>query len=702
MGWLLRCALLLLLLHHAVGDIYMHSPRGSNNRNCERNVNRDNANRLFNSQNNDAGGYACPRAVGGPETVTPRMYYYTNSILSIEWTAQHGCGTNPKVRCDIVIQYMCSEPGHAALRDGTPNDVNDAATKTAPEEAASDNNLNYGLHENFAYYDDCRTRASNGGLFRADQLPGPHDARSTRQNNNGNRYGFECPEERDYYPYWHPTPWKDIAVLTYNQSRCSYYQAQSQNVVGKGYCLYTGTDAKPYPWPNTPQLCAAKGYTWTTSSSFGLPPPDCVVSDSMWSRVNHLGNGVNARPLTYNWTIPSSAVNDACVLRIRYNITTTDYAADAALGLPFLNASYNFRQNEASLQNSSIIKIQQDPYITIDTTASPAKFLALARNTNQQGRTFQDRSYVFSIKPRPDSIPGGAKLYNIGVRGKRGNIVQVFPSVEYDFVPNSLYINPGDYVHFQWTGSDYNPRRGCNNGEGGPPDKADNNPALNSRADRSNVIEIVADSDSFPADVTDPTVQSNSMFPDLATLLNHAFLGQTNCLTEAELSAIKNKNERENDPRNCAKLNAAPNGPYFDGKPFAPRTGNHHYYSSRNTNFSNRNQKGYLQVGSNGADTSLSAKQHFVPIEGYKTDLDAITVGQGLENDSGGDGNVMGCGFKASVSADVIPTYAVVILCVVCLGLGSMIGIAGMFLWGVLGPSPTPSPDLSSSLIPRG
>jgi hypothetical protein len=66
-GMIYSIAVVVSLLASASADVYMHNPRGSNDRNCERNVNRNNGNRVFDSQNNAKGGYACPRAVGGPE-----------------------------------------------------------------------------------------------------------------------------------------------------------------------------------------------------------------------------------------------------------------------------------------------------------------------------------------------------------------------------------------------------------------------------------------------------------------------------------------------------------------------------------------------------------------------------------------------------------------------------------------------------------
>lgn len=99
----LSCSLFLVVVlvlwcDQGEADVYLHNPRGSNDRLNETDVNRNNANRLFDSQNNAKGGYAWG----------PSMYFHAGSRLSIEWTNQHSCA-DPKARCQIILQYTCSE-----------------------------------------------------------------------------------------------------------------------------------------------------------------------------------------------------------------------------------------------------------------------------------------------------------------------------------------------------------------------------------------------------------------------------------------------------------------------------------------------------------------------------------------------------------------------------------------------------------------
>jgi hypothetical protein len=447
-------AICLVVVVQVNADVYLHNPPGGNNRLNGKNRNRKNNNRMFDSQNNNRGGYNVgdDGKTEGKGTLT----YIGGTFINIQWTNQHECG-GPNSGCDIVIQYMCSD----TLKDGT-------STRTPSER---DDKPERGLHEDQGYYEQCKGRMRDYNLYQADQKLKRKDARSTRQNPNGARSGLECPEERDYYPYHAPTPWKDIAILTNNEKKSKdLYEAQSQNFIQKGYCAR----AKGLQ-PITEKDCKAANGRWKFKDSHGLPAPDCLQAPK--SRDNHLGNTQTTgngdekipKTLSYNWKVPD--INEVgCVLRIRYNISIGDYdpfKVDAShnenkANSDLLSGEYKLSPDEAEdrgyiLENDPEIQPFQD---------FPKLDFQLALNTAQTGRTFEDRTHKFRITKRAnvEDLTTSKPVHNLNVIGKRGNIVQVYPAVEYGFEPAILKVERGDYVLPQWTGSLNNPKN--NDGEG--------------------------------------------------------------------------------------------------------------------------------------------------------------------------------------------------------------------------------------------
>jgi hypothetical protein len=577
-----------LLAAGVAADVYMHNPRGSNDRLNEGNTNRQNAERLFNSQNNAKGGY-------GVNTYTKPMYFYEGSWLTVEWTNQHAC-SNENTDCTIIIQYMCSEgdaPASELIRDGlTIEQINTTNYDTVDQETQK---YMYGMHEPLEYYHRCEARSRNKGLFIADRNLNGENAQYTRQNNGGTRYGFECQEEHDYYPYWHPTPWKDVAVLTNDRDRCSFFQAESQNVADKGHCEHendkASLDDKYKAWyHNNEADCVKDGHIWKLEYTYhNMPAPVCQKAP--WSRDNHLGNGITTAGLAghmnhFNMTIPTSAYepcisdnNCRCVLRLRYNISTTDYQAfgdQAGYGV-FVDAESNGKGEDAIIKNNPTLEVA-------------GKRLSHALNTNQIARTFQDRSHMFEIRKRESGVSAAQRIINVNVRGKRGNIVQTYPAVEYDFVPTFLVARQWDYVHFQWVGFDNNPNNGGNNAEG------------TDGTDRSNICQIVDMGNNHCMCDTDDCLTENGITPlfDTATdRLKYAYVGQEDEQCDSyEILAQRHNNNQDQideDKRNCMKLNAA--DPYFDGGLHQLNDqGTFFYMSSRNNNFSNRSHKATIDV----------------------------------------------------------------------------------------------------------
>ena len=582
---------------------------------------------MFDSQNNNKGGYnvgeKSERANSLEVNQYNMKYFMSGPIgnvanagathLDIEWTNQHGCGDGD-LNCQIILQYMCEEHKEEQIgsntvvnrkRNGERESINPYRphrpfvnkVQKDNEERLHASHRVYGLNEPWSWYDKCTKRHRNHGLFVADQKLKSHASIYTRQNPNGNRYGYECPEERDYYPYWHPTDWIDIAVLVDKKADCAYYNTESFNVKPKGECMQKYPAQTRYykhdsiynnkfdceshggEWINYYNYleeasehtnladCEQAKYKWVfayRSDKFDkdensikrkcvvpLKAPECL--EAPYSRSNHLGNGAGITPLTYRWKLPHfpSKKPQRCFLRIRYNISTNDPKD----------------------------KIKTDPTVKLLNKLP----LQLAINTAQFGRTFQDRSHMFILEHRKNVIPYDLNIYNVNIRGKRGNIVQVYPAVEYDFVPKRLNITSKDAVSLQWTGSNHNPTG--NDGEG---DRG---------TDKNNFVQMNYAPYSLPVPF------SSDMLKSAQVIHNSAGGSKIYKDIEASLASsgyyrtAQEKVQKSSNPR--FKLNGQLNNasPSFPGMILKwANAATYYYMCTRNNNFTNRSQKGRLII----------------------------------------------------------------------------------------------------------
>lgn len=193
--------------------------------------------------------------------------------------------------------------------------------------------------------------------------------------------------------------------------------------------------------------------------------------------------------------------------------------------------------------------------------------------------------------------------------------MQVYPGVEYDFIPNDLTLGTNDFVHIQWTGSNTH-----NNGNPGGDGQIEDDGQGQTGTDRNNFVQVNDLNENFPLPYEMSTIWKDVELIGILNDLNFTddaskYLRAKNAINSNDLAkdlalyfstssyyecvkkeSCNTKSYESVKEALDANLNNAPASIPGALMRFTNANRAYYYICSRNNNFSNRSQKGTLTI----------------------------------------------------------------------------------------------------------